>query len=302
MRSTSPRRRRVRRALGALLGLTVGYLSLGGTLRSAAELAEKPSQKPQAARPKAPEPESPRVVVVPAPPPAVTPTAEPPDVPEAPQPSCPEQMVLVAGEYCSNVEHSCKRWLDDDLLPYARCAEYEPPARCVGKRQKMRFCIDEREYTPEGQDLPQNYASFNEANKVCESLGKRVCSESEWNFACEGEEMRPYPYGWVRRDVCNQDRIDLYDPNPRRQVLRDHRRPSGAAPDCKSPFGVYDMVGNLDEPVLREAQRSAYPFRNALKGGWWMAGRNRCRPATTAHDDHYRDIQIGIRCCRDATP
>ena len=41
-------------------------------------------------------------------------------------------------------------------------------------------------------------------------------------------------------------------------------------------------------------------FHNALKGGWWMAARNRCRPATTAHDDYYKDIQIGVRCCADA--
>jgi hypothetical protein len=59
------------------------------------------------------------------------------------------------------------------------------------------------------------------------------------------------------------------------------------------------MVGNMDEPVLREGARYNYPFRNALKGGWWMSGRNRCRPSTTAHDDHYEDVQVGIRCCAD---
>jgi hypothetical protein len=288
--------------LGAVLGLTVGYLSLGGTLRSAAELAKKPEALVAIAMPapvpsaeKEPEPAAPIANPTPKEKPSVPALAEP-----GPKP-CPEEMVLVSGEYCTNVEHTCKRWLDDDLLPYARCAEYEPPARCVGKRDKLRFCIDQREFTPAGDTLPQNYASFIEANKVCESAGKRVCSESEWNFACEGPEMLPYPYGWSRRDVCNQDRLDLYEPNPRRQVLRDHRKPSGSLGECKSPFGVFDMVGNMDEPVLREAQRYAYPFRNGLKGGWWMAGRNRCRPATTAHDDHYRDIQIGIRCCRDAS-
>ena len=111
--------------------------------------------------------------------------------------------------------------------------------------------------------------------------------------------MSPYPYGWSRKAVCNQDLTDLFEQNPKEQVLKDHRVRSGTMNECKSPFGVYDMVGNLDEPVLREAQRFAYPFRNGLKGGWWMAGRNRCRPVTTAHNDHYRDIQIGVRCCRD---
>ena len=129
--------------------------------------------------------------------------------------------------------------------------------------------------------------------------GKRVCMESEWNFACEGEEMLPYPYGWERRPICNQDRSDLFEQNPRRRILKDHREAVDARPECVSPFGVANMVGNVDETTFRDGAAFAHPFRNALKGGWWMAGRNRCRPATTAHDDYYEDIQVGVRCCTD---
>ncbi len=238
-------------------------------------------------------------------PPASSAALLPPPAPAQPEPAppevkpCPAEMVPVIGSYCTAVEHTCKRWLDDDILPFARCAEYEPPARCVGKRQELAFCIDEREYTEPGEKLPKNYASFTVASRTCERLGKRVCTESEWNFACEGPDSLPYPYGWTREPVCNQDRRDLYEPGKKKQTLRDHRVPAGSMPGCVSPFGVFDMTGNLDEPVLREARRWDYPFRNALKGGWWMAGRNRCRAATTAHNDHYKDIQIGIRCCRD---
>ncbi|HWZ89514.1 MAG TPA: SUMF1/EgtB/PvdO family nonheme iron enzyme, partial [Polyangiaceae bacterium] len=135
---------------------------------------------------------------------------------------------------------------------------------------------------------------------VCGGLGKRVCTESEWNFACEGEDMRPYPYGFAREAACNQDRTDLYEPNPHYQVLADRREPAGARPGCVSPFGVYNMAGNMDEPVLREGSAHVEPHRNALKGGWWMAARNRCRPSTTAHDDYYKDIQVGVRCCSAA--
>lgn len=220
-------------------------------------------------------------------------------VPEGP---CADGMVLVEGTYCTEVQHTCKRWLDDEKLPFARCAEYAQPARCVGEKVEMRFCIDRHEYTRPGETLPMNHASFNIASATCKELGKRVCTESEWNFACEGEEMRPYPYGFSRRPVCNQDVEDLYEKNQRTQVLRDLRGPAGTRPECVSPFGVYDMVGNLDEPVLREAARDNPPFRNALKGGWWMPARNRCRPATTAHDDHYTGIQVGVRCCSDAAP
>lgn len=215
---------------------------------------------------------------------------------------CPDDMVLVEGAYCTEVKHDCVEWLDDEKLPFARCRRYSAQSTCTGKHEPKRFCIDRFEHSDDATTrLPLNQQSFAKANKVCKAMGKRLCSESEWNFACEGEQMSPYPYGRERKPVCNQDREDLYEKNPKRRILRDLRWPNQAN-DCVSPFGVYNMVGNLDEPTLREGRQHAHPFRNALKGGWWMAGRNRCRPATTAHDEYYKDIQIGVRCCRAADP
>jgi formylglycine-generating enzyme len=226
-----------------------------------------------------------------APPPA------PALAPAPPPPACPAEMVLVEGSYCTDVRQDCNRWLDDETLQFARCAEYSHRSRCVGKRVSLRFCMDRREYTPPGEKLPQNQASFEIASKTCQSLGKRICTDNEWTFACEGEDMLPYPYGYDREPVCNQDRTDLFEKNPHMQVLRDLREPADAHPACVSPFGVENMTGNMDEPTAREGFEKNEPFRNALKGGWWMPSRNRCRPATTAHDDYFKDIQIGVRCC-----
>jgi formylglycine-generating enzyme len=212
--------------------------------------------------------------------------------------ACPTDMVFIEGRYCPKVELQCLRWLDPPELPFARCGVYANPARCRASRIPMRFCIDRYEYTPTGAQLPLNFASFAKADATCAKLGKHVCSEEEWNFACEGEEPRPYPYGFARKPVCNQDHADFYERDSRRQVLRDLREPSTARPGCVSPFGVYNMVGNLDEPVRRRA--GTPPFTNALKGGWWMPARNRCRPATTSHSDYYQGIQVGIRCCAEA--
>ncbi len=215
--------------------------------------------------------------------------------------ACPAGMVLVSGQHCPEVEHRCDDWLDDPKLPFARCKRYHPRAVCKSERITLRFCIDRDEYAEAPGSLPQNYQSLARANEVCRAAGKRLCREREWNFACEGEEMLPYPYGWSREPKCNQDRSDLIEVREGRQVLRDLRAAAGTHPLCVSPFGARDMVGNLDEPVLRDGTHFA-PWRTALKGGWWMAGRNRCRPATTAHDDYYRGIQVGIRCCSEASP
>jgi len=283
----------MRNALAAFLTVVLGPMAFG-----AAFGAQGDGRRPEPRRAATPELD----LIPPGPWPRFVEDGVAPMAAESdpPTPSCGPGMLLVEGSYCTDVRQDCIRWLDEASLPFARCAEYRAPSRCVGKQVSLRFCIDQREYTPPGHSLPQNYASFEVASLTCASLGKRICTESEWNFACEGEEMRPYPYGFNRKPICNQDRSDLFENNPNMQVLRDLREPADARSECKSVFGVENMVGNMDEPVLREAAINNPPFRNALKGGWWMPARNRCRPATTAHDDFYKDIQVGVRCCDSA--
>lgn len=209
---------------------------------------------------------------------------------------CPAGMALVDGMYCPNVEHLCLRYLDPPgAYEHFRCAEYARPAKCRSKvRRHLRFCMDKQEYTSPGERLPANFQNFTAATRICKSLGKRVCREREWNFACEGEEMRPYPYGW-RRDpyACNADRTDLFD---REGKLLDLRVQGGTFPACASPFGIHDLSGNLEEFVRRDAAFATDP---AMKGAYWQPSRNHCRAAQTAHDRYYRGIETGFRCCSE---
>jgi hypothetical protein len=211
--------------------------------------------------------------------------------------ACPAEMVLVDGQYCPKVDHVCAKWMDPPG-PYSniRCAEYKQPASCDGPREKRRYCIDRDEYVAPGDPLPMVRATWTKANETCASIGKRLCLESEWQFACEGEEMRPYPYGW-RRDssACNIDQMHL---GKAEEGLNDLRRPISDDPRCVSPFGVHNMTGNVDEWAVREGL--AAPYRSALRGGWWLPGRNRCRAATLGHAEYYSGPQVGFRCCKDA--
>jgi len=221
-----------------------------------------------------------------------------------PQGPCDPGMVLVEGDYCPQVEQVCLQWLDPPPYQRLRCGEYEKPAKCKSPRKRLRFCIDREEYaepSPTGDPkdaVPVVNKNWLEAQAICQSRGARLCKESEWEFACEGPEMLPYPYGYKRdSSICNHDRTDLGGPMSK---LKDHRAPLGAFPDCVSPFGVHNMVGNVDEWVERE--NKAPPLRSALRGGWWLPGRNRCRAATTAHGEDYSGKQVGFRCCKDAPP
>lgn len=210
-------------------------------------------------------------------------------------PSCPEGMVLVAGNYCPDVDSRCLGYLDPPGRYHEyRCREYAP-SECKSPRVAMAFCIDALEYAPPGESLPAHFASFRDATTTCESIGKRVCREREWNFACEGEGMLPYPYG-LRRDasVCNADQTDLMGPDGK--TVRDRRTPRGSHRGCVSPFGVFDLAGNVEEFVARDDD----PSKPVMKGAWWLPGRNHCRARQTFHNDGYSGVETGFRCCADA--
>ena len=211
---------------------------------------------------------------------------------------CPANMMLVTGKYCPDVRHNCLQWMDPPG-PYEnfRCAKYGAPTCASEKKTTMRFCIDRDEYTPPGEALPVVHHSWTSAKATCEAQGKRMCMESEWQFACEGEQMRPYPYGFERdATACNIDRRSLGKPNV---GLRDLRTPAGSHPRCISPFGVRDMSGNVEEWATQDHPFDPYD-KATMKGAWWLPGRNTCRAATTGHGENYEGPQVGVRCCSAA--
>jgi sulfatase modifying factor 1 len=225
--------------------------------------------------------------------------------------SCPADMVGVEGEYCPVVAQTCLRWLDPQMLQCAEFARTPALQSCPVKTQHKRFCIDRYEWPNQVGAMPRYMASWGEAKASCEGLGKRLCADTEWTLACEGPERQPYPYGdgYVRDDrACNIDKPYIW-PHPERiydtrqqdeELARlDQREASGSREACVSPYGVHDMVGNVDEWVVNESQ-AGKPFRSGLKGGYWGPVRTRCRPMTTAHDETFRYYQIGFRCCSAA--
>jgi sulfatase modifying factor 1 len=226
--------------------------------------------------------------------------------PESPT-ACGEGMVLVDGVYCPYVGHSCVRFANETRDV---CDRYAPDVLCEGSLQRRRFCVDVFEYPNLEGVVPTVMVDFDDAKRACAVEGKRLCTSEEWEFACEGTEMWPYPYG-IDRDAtaCNidrpvtlPDRKALSDPwKISGEVERlDKRAPSGTFPRCISPFGVRDMTGNVDEWVENvNGKDTEKPFRSSLKGGYWGPVRARCRPTTTSHSAWFSFYQVGFRCCGD---
>lgn len=230
--------------------------------------------------------------------------------------ACPEDMREISGDYCPNVEQICLQWVDSDNKPMTmppgsdgRCGTFKSPSRCLSeKKVHRRYCIDTFEYPNKRGVKPQSWMTWYDAKNACEQQGKRLCTRPEWTFACEGPMMQPYPYGdGYHRDktACNFDNhvpkgTDVFDAkqknDPAATVLDSLLVPAGSNPRCVSPFGVYDMVGNIDEWVVNE---SGKPYRSSLMSGHVFGVRNRCRPSTDAHNEGFYWYETGARCCAD---
>ena len=218
--------------------------------------------------------------------------------------ACPTGMVLVEGESCPEVEQTCLEWMDPPTSRYAhfRCARYAKPAVCKGPKVHKRYCIDATERVEPGTELPRHFMSWTSSKALCESEGARLCRESEWIFACEGEEMRPYPYGWERdTTACNTDITEGIGKVGR---LNDLRSEVGSHAKCASPFGVQDLAGNVEEWTQADGagQGSKMGWKEVLKGSWWIPSRHACRQFQVGHNDVYNGGETGTRCCKDAPP
>lgn len=221
--------------------------------------------------------------------------------------ACPTGTVDVEGDYCPALEQKCVTWKDPVGTNPRRCTEFAPSGACQTTTVRKHFCMDRFEYPNQEGRAPVVMKTWHEAAAACKADGKRLCTDSEWTLACEGQEHLPYPYG-LRRDAnaCN---IDKPHPDVNEKALADpatrdaevtrlwQGEASGARAACVSPFGVNDMTGNVDEWVVNETGPG---FRSGLKGGYWGPVRDRCRPMTTAHNEDFSFYQIGFRCCADA--
>jgi hypothetical protein len=262
-----------------------------------------PYQAPHAPVPPAPEATAPIAIepsVDPAPIASPAPAPEPSEGPT----SCPDGMVLVEGDYCTEVRHTCLvEW-------YAKqnnkrvCEQFKPESKCVGSKIKKRYCIDKFAWPNVEGERPEVMNQFYQAQVKCAAAGKRMCTESEWTFACEGPEAKPFPYGYTRDPKkCNGDH--KWDgPDTKKIARRDARElarlwrgvPSGSQPECVSDFGVHDLPGNNDEVVSGESPKAQFASVNT--GGPWYSGvRNQCRPKIYTHDEGFYYYFLGFRCC-----
>lgn len=221
-----------------------------------------------------------------------------------PDPACPNDMRLVVGTHYDEVQHLCvdpqKDTKDTHCFKY-----FDGLTAMEGATSEIRVCMDQYEAPNKRGAKPFVMKSYKTAKSYCEARHKRMCTEQEWELACEGPEFRPLAYGWaVDKKRCNSDKkwmpvdwdkFKTDDEDTRKEAERLWQgTPSGRFESCVSTFGIYDMMGNVEEWVTTRKSRR---FPGALMGGFWAKPWTGCRGTNDAHEPGFVFYETGFRCC-----
>ncbi len=226
-----------------------------------------------------------------------------------PHPACPNDMRLVQGEHYDNTAHVCRDASKGNKDTH--CYAYEPDITTLeGPVTKVHVCMDRFEAPNRRGAKPMVLQSHRSAKRWCAKQGKRMCHEREWELACEGTEHRPLAYGWqVDRRLCNSARkwkpvnFEAFGrdfASAKKESLRLWQGSrSGRYRNCVSPFGIYDLMGNVEEWV---DSRETRKHPGSLMGGFWAKPWTGCRGTNDAHGPTFAFYETGFRCCKDPTP
>lgn len=153
------------------------------------------------------------------------------------------------------------------------------------------FYIDRFEWDNQKGGHALVKVTYDKADELCQSKGKRLCTANEWERACKGPENHIYSYGdTFVPETCGSDVSTDANRDERADVA------SGASEACHSGFGVYDLSGGPRE--WTSSVGSSNPRFRLLKGG--RAGEpikgSRCA-FVEERSMALTDRLIGFRCC-----
>ena len=201
---------------------------------------------------------------------------------------CPKGMILIPGGDF-NMIWTGERWNG-----------YKNESVWIGS-----FCIDQYEYPNIVGEFALTKVNFTEAEHLCEADSKRLCSQFEWQKACQGPDGFIFPYGdKASYQICNTQ-IGGVGPG--------NISPIGSFKYCISGYGVHDMSGGVSEWVSDLWEENSkdrvlkggsynenYNNRQEFVNGRWQFKRisNSC-DAVHHHSQSNLVEDDGFRCCKE---
>jgi len=167
-----------------------------------------------------------------------------------------------------------------------------------------------RSFPPGKADHPVTFVSWNDADAYCQWAAKRLPDDKEWEKAARGVDGRVFPWG--------SEFAIKHANTPVRWVAMQKQgdtTPVGAFESGKSPFGVYDMTGNVWEWTSswyepypgnsRITENYGQKYKTLKGGSWWDCSFYKCGISAPVFNRSFfhprtKNDSFGFRCARDA--
>ena len=186
---------------------------------------------------------------------------------------CPEGMIKINNTYCIDKYEASRTDATNDEEGSASTIN-DPPKAGV---------------------KPYRIYGLSTAENRCASVGKRVCSPTEWETACKGPNNYNYTYGNNYVQGKCSDYLSGYGVDP-----------TGSFTDCTNEYGIYDMSGNLWE---LDSDGNTRGGAHNCNSDWWELHSCSCdfEDPNNPYVPPYVDscpvscgsAYCGFRCCKD---
>jgi formylglycine-generating enzyme required for sulfatase activity len=194
-------------------------------------------------------------------------------------------------------------WIDQTEVTNAMYAKCISAGRCDPPQPSSSF---DTYGDPQFDNYPVTSVNWENAASYCTWSGRRLPTEAEWEKAARGVEQRVYP--WGKQIDCSF--ANYYD--GKRYCFSRQGGPSPVkySEIGRSPYGLYDMAGNVWEWVNDWYASNYYqrsPSRNpggatsgqarVVRGGSWVNDADNVRAANRVRlDPSDANNTLGFRC------